>query len=134
MGLYAGTKSEPAIIGGIITIAIADAFSDSLGIHISEESKCAGDDRHVWESTISTFLSKFVFALTFVIPVLTFCLRNAVIISVAWGFFLLVLANFYIARSQNKPVFNVIAEHILIAIVVLFVTYLVGIWVNATFM
>ncbi|HHN81955.1 MAG TPA: hypothetical protein ENN11_04995 [Methanomicrobia archaeon] len=102
MGLYAGTKSEPAIIGGIITIAIADAFSDSLGIHISEESKCAHDDRHVWESTVSTFLSKFVFALTFVIPIMTFCLRNAVIMSVAWGFFLLVVANFYIARIQPE--------------------------------
>jgi len=35
-GLNAGTKSELAVIGGILVIAIADALSDSVGIHISE--------------------------------------------------------------------------------------------------
>ena len=38
VGLHAGTHSRLAVIGGILTIAIADAFSDALGIHISEES------------------------------------------------------------------------------------------------
>ncbi len=32
VGLHSGTHSKLAIIGGIITIAIADAFSDALGI------------------------------------------------------------------------------------------------------
>ena len=38
IGLSAGTHSKIAVIGGILTIAFADALSDSLGIHISEES------------------------------------------------------------------------------------------------
>ena len=39
VGLHSGTHSPRAVIGGILTIAIADAFSDALGIHLSEESR-----------------------------------------------------------------------------------------------
>lgn len=34
-GLYSGTHSRAIVIGGILTIAIADAMSDALGIHVS---------------------------------------------------------------------------------------------------
>ena len=39
VGLHSGTHSRAIVIGGILTIAIADAMSDALGIHVSEESK-----------------------------------------------------------------------------------------------
>ena len=39
VGLQSGTHSQLAVIGGILTIAVADAFSDALGIHIAEESE-----------------------------------------------------------------------------------------------
>jgi VIT1/CCC1 family predicted Fe2+/Mn2+ transporter len=68
IGLYSGTHSKLAVLGGILTIAIADALSDALGIHISEESENKHTTKEIWESTISTFFSKFIFALTFVIP------------------------------------------------------------------
>ena len=32
VGLHSGTGSRIAVIGGILTIAVADAFSDALGI------------------------------------------------------------------------------------------------------
>lgn len=38
VGLHSGTNSKTAVIGGILVIAVADAFSDALGIHLSEES------------------------------------------------------------------------------------------------
>ena len=39
VGLHSGSHSRAIVIGGIMTIAIADAMSDALGIHVSEESK-----------------------------------------------------------------------------------------------
>ena len=56
-----GTHSKPAVIDGVLTMAIADAFSDALGIHTSEESENKHTRKEIWESTISTFLSKFIF-------------------------------------------------------------------------
>src|SRR6266850_6989069 len=70
VGLNAGTHSRLAVIGGIVTIAVADALSDALGIHVAEESKNNGSVSEVWESTIAALLAKFLTALTFVVPVL----------------------------------------------------------------
>ena len=39
VGLHASTYSQIVVIGGIFTIAIADAASDAHGIYISEESE-----------------------------------------------------------------------------------------------
>jgi len=85
VGLNASTKSKLAVIGGIIAIAIADAFSDAAGIHIAEESENRHCAREIWEATLSTFFSKFLFALTFVVPVLVFELDAAIWVSIVWG-------------------------------------------------
>jgi VIT1/CCC1 family predicted Fe2+/Mn2+ transporter len=102
VGLNAGTHSQLAVIGGILTIAIADAFSDALGIHISEESEGKHTEKEIWQSTASTFLSKFVFASTFIIPVLLFNLSTAIIISIIWGLFLLSIFSFQMAKQQKR--------------------------------
>ena len=65
VGLNSGTRSKLVILGGIIIIAVADAFSDSLGIHISEESERKRKQKQIWESTLATFISKLIVALTY---------------------------------------------------------------------
>ncbi|MBU0501654.1 MAG: hypothetical protein KJ811_00210, partial [Candidatus Margulisbacteria bacterium] len=72
VGLNSSTHSELVVIGGILTIAIADALSDALGIHISEESENVHSTKEIWEATLATLFSKFLFALTFIIPILIF--------------------------------------------------------------
>ncbi len=130
VGIYSGTHSRVAVIGAILTIAIADAFSDALGIHISEESENKHTPKEIWEATFSTFLSKFLFAMTFVLPVLFLRLNTAIIISILWGLFLLSLFSFYLAKEQKTKPWKVIFEHLLIAIVVITATYYVGIWIR----
>jgi VIT1/CCC1 family predicted Fe2+/Mn2+ transporter len=126
VGLHSGTGSRIAVIGGIFTIAIADAFSDALGIHISEESEDAHTAKEIWTSTISTFLAKFLFAMTFVAPVLLLSLPLAIIVSIAWGLLILTMLSYVIARAQGQPPWKTVGEHILIAIVVIVITHWVG--------
>lgn len=135
VGLHAGTGDQWVVIGGILTIAIADAFSDALGIHISEESENQHTSQEIWLSTIVTFLAKFVFALTFLIPVLLFreALATAILVSVAWGLSALSGLSFFIAKEQGKRPFPVIAEHLLIALVVIFLTHYAGEWIATRF-
>ena len=133
VGLYSGTNSQLAVLGGILTIAIADAFSDALGIHISEESENVHTHREIWESTIATFIAKLVFALTFVIPVLLFSLQQAIYVSIAWGLFLLGVISFLMARTQKEPAWKIIGEHWAIALLVIFITNWVGRWIAMTF-
>ncbi|MCW1296696.1 MAG: hypothetical protein OH319_03365 [Candidatus Parvarchaeota archaeon] len=131
VGLHSGTHSKLAVLGGIMTIAVADAFSDALGVHISEESEIKHSTREIWTSTISCFLAKFFFALTFVIPVLLFELNTAIIISIVYGFLLIALFSYYIAKQEKteKP-FKVVLEHLLIAILVIIITHYVGDWAS----
>ena len=133
VGLNSGTHSKLVVIGGVLTIAIADAFSDALGIHISEESENKHTTKEIWESTIATFLSKFAFALTFVIPVLLFPLTTAIYVSIVWGFTLLGLFSFYIAKEQGVKPWKVVIEHLVIALAVIIITHYVGDWISGTF-
>ena len=129
VGLHSETGSKMIVLGGVLTIAIADAFSDALGIHVSEESESVHTTREIWGATIATFMAKFFFALTFVIPVILLPLFAAIIISLVWGFSILVVLSYLIAKAQGEKPWKIIGEHILIAAVVIAITHLVGHWV-----
>jgi len=129
VGLHSGTHSRLAVLGGILTIAIADAFSDALGIHITEESENIHTQKEIWEATISTFLSKFLFALTFVIPVLLFELGTAIMVSIIWGLSILCVLSFNMGKKQQGKTWVVVAEHLFIALMVIIITHFVGDWI-----
>ncbi len=126
VGLHAGTHSLAAVAGGIITIAIADAMSDALGMHIAQESQNRYSARDVWLATIATFATKFVVAVTFLVPIFVFELNTAVAVSVAWGLLILALLSERLARRQGVPVLGVVGEHLAVAIVVVTATHYVG--------
>jgi len=133
VGLNAGTGSKLAVIGGILTIAIADAFSDALGIHISEESENKHTHKEIWAATIATFLSKFIFALTFIIPVLLFDLPRAIAISIIWGLTALCVFSYRMSVEQGEKPIKVVGEHLIIALIVIVITYHVGNWIAHIF-
>lgn len=130
VGLNSGSHSQIIVMAGILVIAVADGFSDALGIHISEESNKNITIKEIWESTISTFLSKFIIALTFVIPVLFIELSLAIIVSIIWGLLLIAVLSFYVAKQQNRSPYPVVLEHLLITILVILISYYIGSWAN----
>jgi len=133
VGLHSGTHSRLAVIGGILIIAVADAFSDALGIHISEEFESRHTAKQIWISTVSTFLSKFIFSLTFAVPVLLLKLSTAVIVSVIWGFLILAILSYRISKEQNANPLKVIGEHLFIATIVIATTHYLGGWIALRF-
>ena len=130
VGLHAGTHSRAVVLGGIVTIAVADALSDAMGIHLSEESRNSGPPRHIWESTVAAFVTKLGIALTFVLPVIFLPLREAIFASILWGVVLLALLSFSLARAQRIAPWKIIVEHVLIATCVVTVSHYVGDWVQ----
>jgi len=133
VGLHSGTHSKTIVLGGILTIAIADAFSDALGIHVSEESELKHSKKEIWASTISTFFAKLLFALTFIVPILLFELSTAIIISVVWGLFMLAILSLTISKEKKEKPWESIAEHLIIALVVIVITYFVGEFIASIF-
>jgi len=126
VGLHSSTHSKIVIIGAIIIIAIADSLSDASGIHVSEEFENKHTSKEIWESTLFTFLSKFLIALSFIIPILLFSLHTAIIISVIWGLALTGLFSYYMVRKNKKRSLKPVIEHLIIAIVVVIVTHFIG--------
>ena len=133
VGLNSGTRSVIAVLGGILVIAVADAMSDALGIHLAEEADPETDHGHVWSATIMTFLTKFVFSISFAVPLLLLPLGPAVVASVIWGLLVIVVLSYFLARTQNEPPLSIIAEHVGIAVLVVVFSHFIGVWVAATF-
>lgn len=130
VGLHAGTHSRAAVLGGILTIAVADALSDALGIHMTEEAR-RQNTGNVWEATAATFAVKFVSAASFAAPVLWLPLDQAVAVSVVWGGGLLGLFSWGMARAQRLSPWRIVGEHLAIALAVIVFTYGLGRWIDA---
>jgi VIT1/CCC1 family predicted Fe2+/Mn2+ transporter len=133
IGLNSSTNSKLAVLGGILTIAIADALSDGLGIHVSEESENVHTAREIWESTLSTFFFKFIIASSFTIPVLLLNLSTAILMSIMYGLILLCILSYRIAKNEKKKSWKVIGEHLSIAFVVIIAAQYVGEWISLSF-
>jgi VIT1/CCC1 family predicted Fe2+/Mn2+ transporter len=133
VGLYSGTRSLVAVLGGILVIAVADAMSDALGIHLAQEADPESTHDQVWVATVTTFLTKLVVAASFALPLLWLPLSLAVLVSVCWGLIVIAMLSAYLARVQNTAVLPIVGEHVLIAILVVGISHLIGVWVNSAF-
>ncbi|MDH5231059.1 MAG: hypothetical protein OEY38_13425 [Gammaproteobacteria bacterium] len=133
VGLHSGTNSMLAIIGGIITIAIADSMSDALGIHISKESDPNAKKADIWIATITTLVAKMLMALSFVLPMLFLDLTQAIIASVIWGMTVIALLSYWLAKKAGENPIFVLAEHLGITIIVILTTHSVGDWIAVKF-
>jgi VIT1/CCC1 family predicted Fe2+/Mn2+ transporter len=123
VGLDSATGSKLSVIGGILTIAIADACSDSLGIHVSEEGENKHTKKEIWQSTFSTFFFKFIFASIFIIPFLFLELGTAVSVNLVIG---TILLGSFSYKLSKKDKFKVVLEHLLLAAAVIIVSYFIG--------
>jgi vacuolar iron transporter family protein len=133
VGLSSATHSRIAVIGGVITIAFADALSDSLGIHISEEAGNKMNHKQIWHSTFAAFFSKFLLGLSFIIPLILFSLELATIIGIIYGAIILIFLSYFISKRNKTKTLNVILEHISIATLVIIISHFIGKLVNFLF-
>ena len=132
-GLNSGTHSLTAVLGGILVIAVADAMSDALGIHLAEEANPNATTQHIWAATISTFFNKFIFALSFAVPLIWLPLSQAVVASIIWGMLVITVLSYFLARAQKASPLAIIAEHLGIAVLVVIFSHLIGSWVGRAF-
>ena len=130
IGLNSSIGSKLVIATGIFVIAFADALSDAFGIHVSEESEKKTTTKEIWESTISTFVFKLLFALTFLIPILLFDLSTAIAISIFWGLLLIILMSVYTAKKQKVSKIKMVSEHLLLTFIVILVTHYIGSFIS----
>jgi VIT1/CCC1 family predicted Fe2+/Mn2+ transporter len=108
-------------------------MSDALGIHIAEENENVHSTKEIWIATLTTFLAKCLFTGSFLIALLLLELKQAVIVNVIYGLFLLVAYNIFVGKKQSSKTINVVLEHVIIAILVVVASFLLGQWINKSF-
>ena len=129
IGLYASTNSLKVVLGGIITIAIADSFSDAFGMHLSQEAQgtCT---KHIWLSSLFTFLFKFIITISFLPIFFITNIKTGIILDIIWGYILLVSFSYFLAKKTKNSPIKVILEHFAIMSFVIIATYYVGLLIE----
>ena len=131
VGMYSATSSRLAVVAGIVVMAVADGLSDAISLHTAEEAEVEkGKGKHtpkeLWLTTLFAFVAVSGFTLTFTVPILLFPADTAIAVAVGWGFLLLTFLNFYIGKIRNENPVKIIFEHILLAVFVIIISYVVG--------
>ena len=98
VGLSRSINPKLAIIGSLLVIAVADNISDSLGIHIYQESELK-KSKAVRVSTFYNFLTRFLVILVFISLVAFLPIGYSVIFSMVWGISLLSALSYFIAKE-----------------------------------
>jgi len=132
LGLEAAGGSRETIIGALLIVALADNLTDSLSVHLYQEAEHL-EGRQALVSTIANFATRLLCALSFValVAVVPSDLRTTVL--AGWGFLLLVLLTYWVARARHAPVAKEIGKHVVVCAIVLGISRWLGIWIAGRF-
>ena len=132
IGLSSNPEPRLTIIGSLMVFAIADNISDSLGIHIYQESDLKKSST-VAISTFTNFFTRLLVIGVFALLVLILPILYAVVASVALGMSLLIALSYLIAKEQGVDPYMAILQHMTVAIVVVAGSFLMREWITGIF-
>lgn len=132
VGLSRNTNPRLSIIGSLCVFAVADNISDSLGIHVFQESDFK-EPKAIRVSTFSNFLTRLLVTIVFILLVAFLPIGYAVISSIVWGISLLAVLSYFIAKQQRNNPYKAIFQHVAIAVAVIIVSNFLGEWITKIF-
>ena len=126
-GLDAANSSRLTIIAGLLIFALADNLSDSLSIHIYQESEHL-DDSTAFRATLANYATRLCLSLSFVLIVVLAPVTIAVIVSIVWGSSILCIMTALLARTRGVSVATEIVKHLALAVTVIAASKGIGAW------
>lgn len=128
VGFRAADVSKTALVSGLLVIAFADNISDSLSIHIYQESEGL-ESRSALRATLLNFVARLLVALSFVGIVLGFPPSAVPWIAIVFGMALLAAVTHGVARRRGVSPWREMIKHILVALAVIGVSHALGSWI-----
>lgn len=136
LGLIVGFDSvlnpKSGIIRSLLVIAIADNISDTLAMHVYQESQKLGR-KEVIASTFSNYATRLLASLVFVLLIAVFPMRLATILALVYGLGLLVLTSYSIAIDSHASPAKAVLEHIVVAAGVILISEALGRYLSTRF-
>src|SRR5450759_655541 len=99
VGLGSANSGKASIVAGLLIIGIADNLSDTLGIHVHEESESRGTVP--LSLSVSNYATRLLVVCSFVLLVLLLPLGAARVTSLVWGVVLLSVLTYFIAMGRS---------------------------------
>lgn len=130
VGFGAAAVSRATIVNGLLIIALADNISDSLSIHIYQESENL-EARAAFRATLTNFIARLLVSMSFVAIVLLLPPWIVTVASLAWGVLLLGALTLGVARLRNVSPWREVLKHIVVALAVVAVSRVLGGWIAA---
>jgi VIT1/CCC1 family predicted Fe2+/Mn2+ transporter len=112
------------MIGALLLIAIADNISDTLGIHIYQESEAISND--IKYTDLTNFVTRLIITLSFVLLLILFPTTSAKIISIFWGTIILSTLTYFISKNKGTNPASEIIKHLFIVFIVIVVSQIIG--------
>jgi len=121
VGFDAVTMPRASVITSLLVIAFADNISDSLSIHVYQESERL-ESRAAFRATLTNFFARLLVALSFVALVALLPSRWTVPAALVWGASLLAALSLSVARVRHVSPWIEIVKHVAIAALVIAVS------------
>ncbi len=125
-------SSKTAIVASLLLFAVADNVSDSLGLHVFQESDLK-QPKVVSASTFSNFVTRLSIVLVFVLLVALLPIEYAVVTSLIYGVTLLSLLSYLIGKERKTSPYLSILSHIAVSTLVIAVSYALRLWITDLF-
>jgi VIT1/CCC1 family predicted Fe2+/Mn2+ transporter len=130
VGLNAATTTKTAVVASLLVIGLADNLTDSLSVHIYQESESLAH-RRAFHTTISNFFARLVVTLSFVLLFVLSPGSTAIGACVIWGFVLLSGLSYLLAKARQVSAFSEICKHIGVAFAVIVISKMIGLWIQS---
>ena len=130
VGFGAVTGSRAAVVSALLIVAVADNITDSLSIHIYQESENI-DVRPALRATVVNFLARLVITSSFVVLVVVLPATMVAAASACWGLVLLATLSFLLAQRRQVSPAREICIHLGVAVAVVVVSRALGIAIRA---
>ena len=125
VGFATTGTSRATLVASLLIVGIADNLSDSLSIHLYQESE--GLEPHeAFVSTVTNFLTRLTITATFVALAVTLKDWALIICATAWGLVVLGMLTVSLAHERNAPVGRELIRHFAIAAVVIALSRAIG--------
>ncbi len=130
IGLDAAHFSRETIITALLVVALADNLTDSLSIHIYQESERL-EKREVFVGTTTNFATRLVVCLSFVLMVAILPLHLALPAALIFGTILLGVLSYIIARERQVRATTEVLKHLVVAFTVILFSEGIGYWIGS---
>lgn len=125
-GLIQTNITRKVLIISVLSLAIADSFSESYGLYLSKKAEDISDfTKGPLISLVSLFFTKFIIVISFLIPLLftkSLKMYKNLYWVIGWSVLLLLILDISLCRMRNENICYYIIPHLIVLFVVIYST------------